>query len=96
MQTLFVKNAEKFMEEVVFEVVCSCNVDTLVIARNGVVQLPKKYAGRQLSQLAGEICGTCLSIDDGEVQYLIKFYTLKTPLEKIVEFFQLAKDYNKY
>ncbi|MFN3803767.1 MAG: hypothetical protein ACK4SY_01780 [Pyrobaculum sp.] len=91
MQRILVKDARRFMEEVVLELVCTCNIDTLIIAKSGVVELPERYASQKLDELAHRLCGTCLEVQDGEVQYLIKFYTLKTPLEKMVEFLQLAK-----
>lgn len=99
MQRIFVKNARRFMEEVVFELICTCNIDILVVARSGVVELPKKYAGQKLDELDNRLCRLCLAVDHGETQYLIKFYTLKTPLEKIVELLELAKrekGYSRY
>ena len=92
MERIYVKDAEKFLEEVVFEVICTCNVDVLVISKNYVVELPRKYAGRRIEELAQELCGRCLYIDDGGKQYLIKFYTLKTELEIIGELLRMAAE----
>lgn len=89
-ESIRVKDATKFLEEVVLELICTCNVDTLVVSHGGVVKLPAKYAGVDLFQLAEEICGRCILIDDGRRQYLIKFYTLKTPVEKIRQVLELA------
>lgn len=79
-----VPNAQRCVEDVVFAIVCTCNLKTLVVARNGVVRLPPKYAGRPLEEARKE-CGICLEITDGEEQYLLVFLTLKLGLQNLAE-----------
>lgn len=79
-----VPNVQRCVEDVVFEIVCTCNLKTLVVASNGVVKLPPKYAGQPLEE-AKKKCGICLEITDGEIQYLLIFLTLKLGLQNLAE-----------
>jgi len=56
-----VEDAQRCVEEVLFELVCTCNVKTLAIADNGVVVLPRKWAGKTLEETRAE-CGVCLEV----------------------------------
>jgi hypothetical protein len=79
-----VEDAQRCAEEVLFELVCTCNVKTLVIASNGVVVLPHKWAGKTLEEVRAE-CGVCLEVVDGRRQYLLVFFTLKMGLKNLAE-----------
>jgi len=78
-----VENAKEFFEKVFIELVCLCNLKTLVIAEGGVVMLPAKYGGRPIGDVAAELCGPCILVDDGAVQYLAVFYKTEKPLRQV-------------
>jgi len=82
--SLKVEDSKLCTEDVVFEIVCTCNLKALVIAKNGVVFAPAKYAGMTLEEIK-KGCGICLEISDDERQYLLIFYTLKIGLENLVK-----------
>lgn len=83
MEEIRVENAKEFLEKVFIELVCLCNLKTLVVAEGGVVKLPAKYGGRPIGDVAAELCGSCILIDDGAVQYLAVFYKTEKPLEQV-------------
>jgi hypothetical protein len=82
---LKVQNAELCVRDVVFEIVCTCNLETVVVARDGAVVVPPKYAGMSFEEVKEKVCGTCLEISDEKRQYLLAFYTLKIGLENLVQ-----------
>ncbi len=49
----------------------------MVVARDGAVVVPPKYAGMSFEEVKEKVCGTCLEISDEKRQYLLAFYTLK-------------------
>jgi hypothetical protein len=82
--TVVVEDAQRCVEEVLFELVCTCNVKTLAIAHNGVVALPRKWAGKTLEEARAEY-GVCLEVVDSRRQYLLVFLTLKMGLRNLAE-----------
>jgi hypothetical protein len=82
--TVVAEDARRCVEEVLFELVCTCNVKTLAIAHNGVVALPHKWAGKTLKEARAE-CGVCLEVVDSRRQYLLVFFTLKLGLRNLAE-----------
>ncbi len=82
--TVVVEDAQRCVEEVLFELVCTCNVKTLAIAHNGVVALPHKWAGKTLKETRAE-CGICLEVMDSRRQYLLVFFTLKMGLRNLAD-----------
>jgi len=84
MIAVVVEDARRCVEEVLFELVCTCNVKTLAIADNGVVVLPRKWAGTTLEETRAE-CGVCLEVVDNHRQYLLVFFTLKLGLQSLAE-----------
>ena len=52
----------------------------VVVARNGAVIIPPKYAGMSLEEVKEKVCGTCLEISDEQRRYCLAFYTLKIGL----------------
>ncbi len=52
----------------------------MVVARDGAVVVPPKYAGMSFEEVKEKVCGTCLEISDEKKQYLPAFYTLKIGL----------------
>jgi hypothetical protein len=56
---LKVQNAELCIRDVVFEIVCTCNLETVVVARDGAVVVPPKYAGMSFEEVKENACGTC-------------------------------------
>jgi len=82
---LKVQNAELCVRDVVFEIVCTCNLETVVVARDGAVVVPPKYAGMSFEEVKEKVCGTCLEISDEKKQYLLAFYTLKIGLENLAQ-----------
>lgn len=83
MEEIRVENAREFFEKVFAELVCLCNLKTLVVAERGVVKLPAKYGGRPIGDVATELCGPCILIDNGVVQYLAVFYKTEKPLGQV-------------
>ena len=79
-----VEDARRCVEDVLFELVCTCNVKTLAIAHNGVVALPYKWAGKTLEEARAE-CGVCLEVVDSRRQYLLVFLTLKMGLRNLAD-----------
>jgi len=79
-----VEDARRCVEDVLFELVCTCNVKTLAIADNGVVTLPHKWAGKALEEARAE-CGVCLEVVDNRRQYLLVFFTLKMGLRNLAD-----------
>ena len=79
-----VEDARRCVEEVLFELVCTCNAKTLAIADNGVVVLPRKWASKTLEETRAE-CGVCLGVVDNRRQYLLMFFTLKLGLQSLAE-----------
>jgi hypothetical protein len=79
-----VEDARRCVEEVLFELVCTCNVKALAIADNGVVALPRKWAGKTLEETRAE-CGVCLEVVDSRRQYLLVFFTLRIGLQNLAE-----------
>jgi len=59
-----VENAREFFEKVFAELVCLCNLKALVVAEGGVVKLPAKYGGRLIGDVAAELCGPCILVDE--------------------------------
>jgi len=84
MIAVVVEDAWRCVEEVLFELVGTCNVKTLAIADNGVVALPRKRAGKTLEETRAE-CGVCLEVVDNRRQYLLVFFTLKLGLQSFAE-----------
>jgi len=82
---LKVQNADLCVRDVVFEIVCTCNLETVVVARDGEVVVPPKYAGMSFEEVKEKVCGTCLEISDEKRQYLLAFYTLKIGLENLAQ-----------
>lgn len=82
--TVVAEDAQRCVEEVLFELVCTCNVKTLAIAHNGVVALPRKWAGKTLKEARAE-CGVCLEVVDSRRQYLLVFFTLKMGLRNLAD-----------
>ena len=82
--TVVAEDAQRCVEEVLFELVCTCNVKTLAIAHNGVVALPRKWAGKTLKEARAE-CGVCLEVVDSRRQYLLVFFTLKMGLKNLAD-----------
>ena len=78
------EDARRCVEEVLYELVCTCNVKTLAIADNGVVMLPYKWAGKTLKEARAE-CGVCLEVVDNHRQYLLVFFTLKMGLRNLAD-----------
>ena len=78
------EDAQRCVEDVLFELVCTCNVKTLAIAHNGVVALPYKWAGKTLEEARAE-CGVCLEVVDSRRQYLLVFLTLKMGLRNLAD-----------
>jgi hypothetical protein len=56
---LKVQNAELCVRDVVFEIVCTCNLETVVVARDGAVVVPPKYPGMSFEEVKEKVCGTC-------------------------------------
>ncbi|ABO08855.1 hypothetical protein [Pyrobaculum calidifontis] len=83
MEEIRVENAREFFEKVFAELVCLCNLKALVIAEGGVVKLPATYGGRPIGDVAAELCGPCILVDDGAVQYLAVFYKTEKPLGQV-------------
>jgi len=83
MEEVRVENAREFFEKVFVELVCLCNLKMLVIAEGYVVKLPAKHGGRPIGDVVAELCGPCLLIDDGAVQYLAVFYKTEKPLGQV-------------
>jgi hypothetical protein len=82
--TVVAEDAQRCVEEVLFELVCTCNIKTLAIADNGVVTLPHKWAGKTLEEARAE-CGVCLEVVDSRRQYLLVFFTLKMGLKNLAD-----------
>lgn len=82
--TVVAEDARRCVEEVLFELVCTCNVESLAIAHDGVVTLPRKWAGKTLEEARAE-CGVCLEVVDSRRQYLLVFFTLKMGLRNLAE-----------
>lgn len=51
---LKVQNAELCVRDVIFEIVCTCNLETVVVARDGAV--PPKYAGMSFEEVKEKMC----------------------------------------
>jgi hypothetical protein len=83
---LKVQNAELCVRDVVFEIVCTCNLETVVmVARDGAVVVPPKYPDMSFEEVKEKVCGTCLEISDEKRRYLLAFYTLKIGLENLAQ-----------
>jgi len=82
---LKVQNAELCVRDVVFEIVCMCNLETVVVARDSAVVVPLKYPGMPFEEVREKVCGTCLKISDEKRQYPLAFYTLKIRLENLAQ-----------
>jgi len=49
-------NAQECVENVIFEIVCICNLKSLIIAEDNVVIAPRKYVGKNLDDVINEQC----------------------------------------
>jgi hypothetical protein len=80
-------NAQECVENVIFEIVCICNLKSLIIAEDNVVIAPSKYVGKNLGDVINEQCRErkCLLVNDGHRQYLLVFFILKMGLGNLVD-----------
>jgi hypothetical protein len=87
MLEVFTRDAKRCVEDVVFEIVCTCNLKTLIYAEGGVVKLPPAHGGGELKAVVERYCGggLCLSVRDNHRVYVLVFYTLKLGLENLAE-----------
>lgn len=79
-----VEDAQRCVEDKLFELICTCNIKTLVASHQGIITLPPKLAGKPLEEAKAE-CGICLEVVDGRRQYLLVFFTLKIGLRDLAE-----------
>ncbi|MGC9051691.1 hypothetical protein [Pyrobaculum sp.] len=86
MLEVFTRDAKRCVEDVVFEIVCTCNLKTLIYAEGGVVKLPPAHQGDKLEGVVGKYCGAlCLAVRDSHRIYVLVFYILKLGLENLAE-----------
>ncbi|AET33198.1 hypothetical protein P186_1790 [Pyrobaculum ferrireducens] len=90
MLEVFTRDAKRCVEDVVFEIVCTCNLKTLIYAEGGVIKLPPAHGGCRIEDVVERYCGgLCLSVRDSHRVYVLVFYTLKLGLENLAK---LIKD----
>ncbi|AEA12575.1 hypothetical protein TUZN_1095 [Thermoproteus uzoniensis 768-20] len=80
-----VADAAKCVEDRVLDIVCTCNLSALAISESGTVVLPRRFSGRSLKEVEGELCGRCLEVADGVRSYLLAFLTLRMGLEELAK-----------
>ncbi len=86
MLEMLTRDAKRCVEDVVFEIVCTCNLKTLIYAEGGVVKLPPAHEGDRLESVVRRYCGAlCLAVRDSLRVYVLVFYTLKLGLENLAE-----------
>ena len=75
--SILVPDSRRCVEDSVFELVCTCNLESLVLWEGGVVKLPPAYAGLSVGDVVERLCGLCLEVRDVERGYILVFRTLK-------------------
>ncbi|AAL64382.1 hypothetical protein [Pyrobaculum aerophilum] len=86
-----VADARRCVEDVVFELVCTCNLKTLIYAEGSIVKLPPAFTKADFKEVKERLCsGECLAISDGERTYVLVFYTLKMGLANLAQLIKEA------
>ncbi|ABL88609.1 conserved hypothetical protein [Pyrobaculum islandicum DSM 4184] len=63
--------------DALLDLVCTCNLKTLLVARDGVVVLPEAYRGLRLEEAVEKVCDVCLILRGAGRTYVFSFFTIK-------------------